>query len=292
MSIVGPNSQKFKIDSNLTIFLDKCNKYISQLNPFNQYLIWRYTIGSATINKYLIFNGFATNDKKVKSNAIYWTYLFFFYWNKPVKDKTFSPFNQYFLNPESYKSEKYSIAIAIAEQIVQKYIDALQNLILKAPAVTKPFYVYKVANEYPQLPKYNSGKIEPTSVLQLPFNSTTIDQEFDFGIFIPNEAHCCFFQILIPPGSHCLYIPQLFHAYPFEAEILLPHGVTFQLNSVKVIKMNYITPDQLNFRQIQTGPKFVVGPVYQIDQYVPCKNGACPIKQTEFVSFETILITT
>src|SRR5437867_3152472 len=73
-------------------FMLKCTNYISSLSLFGQYCIWRYTIGSASINKYLIFNGIggpSGNDTSTISNAIYWTQLFFKYHNNTFGSKVY-----------------------------------------------------------------------------------------------------------------------------------------------------------------------------------------------------------
>src|ERR1700761_7402559 len=72
----GPDSElPYNVPVPLRKFMLKCTKYIGKLSLFEQYTIWRYTIGSASINTFLIFSKIS-NIK----NTLYWCYLFFLYW--------------------------------------------------------------------------------------------------------------------------------------------------------------------------------------------------------------------
>src|SRR4030095_6164857 len=69
----GPGCQlSTTLSKPLLKFMQDCTNYFCTLIPFDQYVIWRYTIGSATINNNLIF-GLAGEHAK------YWCYLFFLY---------------------------------------------------------------------------------------------------------------------------------------------------------------------------------------------------------------------
>jgi hypothetical protein len=82
-------------------------------------------------------------------------------------------------------------------------------------------------------------------------------------------SDCCFFVLTIPKGSHVLYIPTEYHAYPFENEILLPHGCTFNLTQHAIDpQFQYITMESVQV--IQSKSQFTVGPVYELDpSHVP-----------------------
>jgi len=77
---LGPQSSKdYIISDSLRIHMQNCEAYVSsKLSSFDRYLIWRYTIGSASVNSFLITG-------KLSDNTVYWTYLFFQYWDNTVK---------------------------------------------------------------------------------------------------------------------------------------------------------------------------------------------------------------
>lgn len=266
-------------------FMRQCDVYVNKLSLFDRYLIWRYTIGSASVNSKLIMG-------KLSDNAIYWTFLFCKYWHNTTarpsvgipKDFTFAI--PLFESPASYNALDKGNQQAIAARLIDAYSQRLQQLIVKGPTTSESITVYKVAGEYPGLPK--SGDTLPARVVQLPFNSTTVANDFNFYIFTQPESTCCFFKIVIPPGIHVLHVPTEYHAYPFEFEILLPIGITFNILDIQQGVLNYIEPKDINMELTQKKDDLVMGPVFAYNQYQPCK-GTCMIRSKSFRVYDTVL---
>lgn len=285
----GPESElPHNIPIGLRKFMLKSNKYIGSLPLFKQYIVWRYTIGSASINTFLIF-GKITNVK----NALYWCYLFFLYWHNTTDamgdggslTRRFTKFKKFFDDADLFKDLPEEKALPLAEEIIKYYISTLQNIIMSAPPVKTGFHVYKVASDYPGLP--TSSKDVPKTVLQKPFNSTTINPHFNFAFFTSEESTGNLFDLLIPPGSHVLYVPADFHAYPFEKEVLLPMDCTFKITASYQGSIDVINKSDVNMITLQKPTKTIVmGPVYEIDQYKPCTgDDACLITNKDFTTF-------
>lgn len=279
-SLNGPAKQY--LNHPVLSHMRKCIKYLSNLSTFQQYCVWRYTIGSASINSYLIFN-------KLSDNSRYWVYLFFAYYRNTFErvekgeiPRGFTRYKVLFEEPERFQALPFNAQMNIAGDIIVKYIKILQKVILECPATKEEFNVYKVSSYYPQLPSPNPLEFTPTMVLQLPFNSTTISPNFNFAPFIKPESNCCFFVIRIPKGSRVLYVDQDFHAYPFENEIFLPFGCAFDIVSAKTETLNYIDPLSVNLERLQPQEDTQMGPVYDIDEYNPCKYGECIIQSKPF----------
>ena len=285
MQRYGPQkTQNYNYNDSLLKFMQSCDEYVARLAIFNKFIIWRYTIGSASVNYVLIFN-------KIGDNAPRWTYLFFKYHNNTFGgkqiDQDFKDFKWYFINPEAFNNLSLNEQIRISSTIINKYIKRLQNIILGAPKTTGKFHVFKVAPSYPGLP--SRGSSLPVDVLQLPFNSTTINPYFNFAPFIASNADGNLFDITIPSGSVCLFIPQDYHAYNFELEIILPFGSKFHITNIRQSNFDYVDPKSVNTVTVQNVNKIIVGPVYEINEYVPCTNG-CIIQEKPFTVYDTILL--
>src|ERR1700677_2945541 len=254
----GPGSiDQLNISVPLSQLILETNRYIAELSIWKQYLIWRYTIGSGSVNKELI--GIADQESKV-----IWTYQFFKYYNQKVYgiDKVERPFQKYkgfFLNAKKYLALRDTDKIKIASEVIGDYIRKLQEIILKAPVTQGSITVYKVSSEYPELPSKNN--FIPKEVFQKPFNSTSINPQFNFNTFIMEDADCCFFVINIPKGSHVLYIPPIYHAYPFENEVLLPFGSTFNIYGHIIEPFNYISNNDIRILKYQN-EQYVIAKVY------------------------------
>ena len=285
----GPGCQLTKtLSKTLLKFMQNCTQYFCSLIPFDQYIVWRYTIGSATINNNLIFN-------QIGQNAKYWCYLLFLYFYNTYNTLAGVPFafqkyKHYFENPNLFN---INTNINEIKDIIYLYTNRLQDIILKAPKPTKDIIVYKVSGRYPQLP--DPEHFTPTSVLQLPFNSTTINPHFNFATFISQDVlnssdiGCCFYYITIPQNQSCLYVPKEFHAYPYENEIILPYNITFDITDVTIDLFHFIDVNTVNIVNVQDDKKSIVmGPVYELDTYNPC-HGVCKIQEKEFYNYHTIV---
>lgn len=275
----GPNSvQNYKYSESLRLYQKMCISYISKLSPFDKYCVWRYTIGSASVNHLLIFN-------KLSDNSPRWTYLFFLFYHNTYGNKylpsDFRLYEQYFINPKSYNNSPDKLFIA--ETIIRFYIKRLEYIIFNSPSTPGDFNVFKVSSKYPGLPDKNNEL--PVDVLQLPFNSTTINPYFNYAPFINPDATCCLFNILIPKGSKCLYVPSEYHAYPFEQEIILPPGSTLNVFDIKISILNYIDPKTVNIIKLSDEKDIVMGNVYVLDEYFPCGQSQCRIQKRRFTTY-------
>lgn len=263
-------------------FIDHSSKYVANLSDFDKYCLWRYTIGSASVNSQLIFG-------RASDNSPYWTYLFFLYYNNTFKGThalipgTFNPWKKYFDKPGLFNKLGAESQLNIAGRVIEEYIRRLQKIILEGPKTPGVFHVTKVASKYPALP--DSINELPSSVLQLPFNSTTVNPYFNYAPFISPSATCCLFDIEVPAGSSCLYIPTDLHAYNFEHEIILPHSCFFDISDIRNESINYIDPASVNITQVQDKSKIIMGNVYTINEYYPCKVGRCFSQVKTFTTY-------
>jgi len=284
----GPSAtQSGEVPKSLLYFMRECEDYVAKLTLFKKYCIWRYTIGSASVNTYLITN-------TMSSNAIYWAYLFFKYWSNtakyPVKNipSKYKGFLPYFVNPDAFNRLGQDQQEGVAGLLIKTYAITLQQIILAAPKVKLDgFHVYKISSRYPGLPE--SVTELPAAVEQFPFNSTTVTQYFNFAIFAKAESTCCLFDIYVPPGSVCLSVPSFYHAYPWEREVILPIGSIFEVRQIVNGMMNYIEPTTLNSQMIQPKGDISMGNVFLINEYSPCKGGQCVVQKKPMTIYQTVL---
>ncbi len=281
----GPSTPNLLTEDVLT-FMRKSSYYVNHLSLFDRYILFRYTYGSASVNTKLIMN-------KVSDNAPYWTYLFFQVWHnttdRPQNVSTeFTPYVNFFNEPQTFNLLSKPTKMEISGKIIDLYISKLQKIIMNGPVVEgEGINVYKVASKYPGIP--NDVSELPARVVQLPFNSTTINKDFNFYIFTNPLDNCCFFQIYIPRGQHCLFIPSEIHAYPFEAEVILPTGCIFNIQNIKNGTLKFVDPKESNMVIVQDRANVVMGPVFQIDTYRPCGDKSCTIQSKSFNIYETVL---
>jgi hypothetical protein len=261
-------------------------KYLLSLSIWKQYIVWRYTVGSGQINMTLI--GFPNNE-----NVVLWAYFFLKYYNKKQYgidniEKPFIVYKKYFKTPTLLLSDKNKLKIS--KEIIKKYTDQLQQIILNSPSTEDDILVYKASSRYPGLPSDTQTLNEKkyVDVPQLPFNSTTYDPTFNFGLFITGTDTSVLFAINIPKGSKVLSVNPIFHAYPFEREIIFPHGVSFRVIDREKIKLSYISKDDIVLEKTQDPSKngsYLIGEVYKLPDVVKTTP-----KKGEITLFEAILI--
>lgn len=287
---LGPNEKADSVSNSTRRHILACNEYVGRLTTFSKYLLWRYSAGSASVNSYLIMG-------KLSGNALHWTYLFFLYWKNTAvaqqvdinATRNFTRYNAYFAAPESFqqlgKSDP-SAAGDIAMAVIRQYIMSLNAILLACPRPTGSLAVYKVASKYPGLPT-PMDKL-PMDVAQMPFNSTTIDANFNFVLFVPKDEfgrpigdNSVLFKLTIPPGSlGCLYVPSYVHAYSFEQEIILPTNCAFRVTQMSSNSMiPYVDPKTVRMDNVQPEIKNTnMGPVHDPNRYFPCGQYGC-VKQ-------------
>jgi hypothetical protein len=224
---------------------------------------------------------------KLGMNSKYWCYLFFLYWkntaigyNNRVNsvNSAFSSYVSYFENPNKIDE----LGESAIKNIIDLYIQELNRVLMGAPIVMEAFNTYKVSSMYPGLPQ--TIQELPTSVEQAPFNSTSIDPQFNFSAFLPKDPYgnpqtmnAAFFKIKLPVGARgCLYVPAYIHAYSFEAEIILPTGCKFDITYMsKGNTLNYVDPKTINMDVEQEQKNIMMGEVYNPNKYFPCYPGGC-----------------
>lgn len=257
-------------------FLESSYAYVYSLDDFSKYIVWRYTIGSATINTYMITGNLGMN-------AGYWCFLFFKYlFNTDpnmVVDSEWMQFRKYMLNPQSFQSLDKDTQMSIAGVIVPLYIKKLKMIILRSPEVNEGFHVYKSSSRYPTIPstddiKLASKQLITLEVIQNPFNSTSYNPNFNYDMF---RGEGVVWDIYIGKGQHVLGVPDLLHAYPFEDEIILLPGV-FDILSSQIVTLGSIEKDDFNLNTVQNTLNIMEGPVFMINEIKPCKTGNCEVK--------------
>jgi hypothetical protein len=229
-------------------------KYQMGLTFWNQFVIWSYTLGSGVVNNSLL----GTINKKnlsVWCGRIANTY-------REVTTKKNRRFPQAYKEFVSFLIGSGELDFEAQKRFLALYIENLQYLIKSAPALTGAITVFKASSPYPGL---KVGKVE-----QKPFNSTSYRVDMNYSIFLPPDGLCCMHRITIPKGSRVLILSPLLSAYPDEAEILLPHGVAFNVSNIYLMPLEVpVQTPQLEFKQIQSEP-YTLGPVYFYNYKVDC----------------------
>lgn len=289
---LGPTSRTRPYNGSLLRFINDCQRYTSDLPLFKKYVLWRYTIGSASINKRLIFQSGTPNDP-------YWVYLFFLYFRNTVRDQydtevkpsmlppDFRKLVELFVHPEKYANMHIDQKVEIANVVIPLYIRELQDILKGSPMVTGTgFVVYKVSGNYPGLP--DPTHFEPTLVPQIPFNSCTISSDFNFSPFIAPTGTSYLYQIFIPGGTKGpLFIDSDLHAYSsFEHEILLPAGCVFDIQSVVNVTLDYIDPQTVSIKNIQDKSNISMGNVFDLSEYT---TKPYLIQKKPFIMFNVLL---
>ena len=233
----GTNEKQYilNITKSLSELMIDHVKYLSGLSHWKQYMVWRYTLGSGSINMNLL--GIIKEDR-----VPYWVYLFFDYYNAKTYgtdniEKPFDKYKVYFKFPFKYLKHPIEKQLEIAKDILGLYAESLIEIIYNSPPTTGDIVVYKSSLPYPGIPTEVGQK--DILVKQELFNSTSYDPQFNYYMFMNPEGSCCAWRITIPKGSHVLLIGPPFHAYPSEREILLPFGVSLDVKSTEIMTLNY-----------------------------------------------------
>lgn len=247
-------------------------KYLVNLPLWKQYVVWRYTMGSATLNNYLLGR---LND----ANPQLWTLYFFSYYNYKLYGednigKRYKHLTSYFRNPEHYWKLDAGSQDEITQYILKNFAEELNSIILNAPETQEDITVFKSSTPYDDLPGANDAVYDRgVAVNQRIFNSTTYDSELNFRKFL--GAKCCLFELSIPKGSRVLAIAPTLHGYPHEHEILLPFSTkrdpcSFLISESKKITINLPLDTEGELVAVQEEP-FVIGEAYRESNRV-CKG--------------------
>lgn len=256
------------ITEGLSDLLRAHTEYLATRSYFDQFLVWRYTTSSRTLNT-LLLTGIDKDENA--ADEIEWL-------RHMVKDfdpryidhlaHQWKPLRAYFDDPKLLfdlnKHQRRKLATWALENVIWR----TKRIIHRAPKTTLPVVVYKTCSVYPTLPK--PGTL-PQRVLQVPFNSVSYDPQMNYGLFIMSPKHSILMRIVIPAGSSVLSINPTYHAYPFEREIVIPPGAHFHMQSESEIQLSYIPKDEPQTIDTQPqGPPFAIGEVVRLDPaYVP-----------------------
>jgi hypothetical protein len=282
-----------KISDDLALLLSQHSKYLLNLSVWDQFCIWRYTVESGTITRYLVHYAPSDDDKTTgkelpieeREGQVHWLYFFCKYFNLALYTSNAipPPYNELlsvngngisknlFQFPEHILSEPNRYVIA--ENTIKAYIRDIERIIDGAPVTPGNIRVYKVSTPYPEIEAIHDLD-RNIPVYQKPFNSTTYDPEFNFlpplRIDLSSDDSdddiCCFYTILIPKGSKVLSVSPLFHAYPYQREIILPFKTTLQVQNVTYSNLNLISNKYQQMILIQD-PPFHIGELYRLDDF-------------------------
>ena len=297
---LGPKQSFSKLDDdtlsrNVFTHIANCEAYVGGLSLFKRYCIFIYTLGSASINRYLIFGP----KKEFDSNSAFWVKRFIMIWVNTNGDsinlalnntpRDWNIIREYIKNINFYDNLSISNKINVYYSVISLYFETLEMIILGSPSTPGPVKAWKVASPYPGLPEANKN-FQPTQVIQEPFNSCTISPTFNPDPFIAESRNSVVFDMNIVEGSKALYIPTDLHAYGYiEREIILPHGTKFNIVDFNRNTSYYIPKDTINIERIQ-GPDIQMGTVYQISEYHPCNTGICQVLSDNFVQYVTNVV--
>lgn len=269
----GPNGKdKWILRQSVIEFMNECTEYMYHASVWSKFVVWRYTIGSGALNRHLI-------GIKNDPNLRFWVYLTCKWWyglllTEKYKDAQIeAPMDKYewkiwlsFKPDEVLKLDNNDPRLGA---FLDDFAICLRNVILGTPEVKEEFKVVKVSTKYPELP--DPSNFRPVSVPQKPFNSTTLDLELNFGFFLADDTENFIFVLTIPKGSHVLYIPPTITAYPWEQEVLLPFGCSFNMERLSSDVLQYYHKQQPFIRQIQKEP-LTIGPIWFVDDGIQTRK--------------------
>ena len=271
--LLGPDGKlRLHLNAGLSDMLRSHSRYLGNLSLWKQYLVWRYTVGSGQVNMGLL--GLGDQEKRY-----YWVKQFFQFYNTRVYplaaiELPFSQWDAYCQSPDTFRADTWNDDQL--KFVIQAYANALQQIILQAPPLEREVVVFKASNPYPTLPREDPLQ-QPVDVLQVPFNSTSYDPQFNYGLFLAPDTEWALMRLVLPVGTRCLSIDPLYHAWPFEREVLLPHGCIFRFEQAQPIRLDFFPKEQIRFDQVQRPPELVIGEIYRLP------TGWLPRQQQRFV---------
>jgi hypothetical protein len=230
--------------------------YQMELSFWSKFVIWSYTIGSGTVNMYLL-------GVVEKSNIPVWADRIartFRQASTGMKISIPKVYQEYipFLRGQS------NLSYQKKEELLILYIRNLQFIIKQAPPLTGDIVVYKASSPYPGL--------QPGKVHQKPFNSTSYRVDMNYSLFLPKNGLCCMHRIEIKKGAQVLILSPILSAYPDEAEIILPHGVDFNVKSISSMALNFpVQTPEVTFKTVQNEP-YTIGPIYFYNYKIDCST--------------------
>jgi hypothetical protein len=216
------------------------------LSDWDRFVIWSYTLGSGTVNSYLL-------GMLDKEDLFVWFQRIMMTYNQVTKGKGYKlppKFRPFFKGPSVDRLA-----------FLDLYAKHLQRIIKGAPPTQGTFKVYKASSPYPSL--------KVGDVYQRPFNSTSYRIDTNYSIFLPPGGLCCMHEITVPKGSRVLFLSPLLSAYPDEAEVLFPYGVSFRVSRTSSMKLNVPRNTTVQWKKVQE-PPFSIGPVFFYNYSMDC----------------------
>jgi len=269
-------------------------RYQSELGRMDQYLIWRYTMGSGALTRALVGAPDPESD-------LWWAFDVFAFYDtemyglEPVLGSAFARWARFFVRPKALLAAQGRGRIAA--KVIATFAREIERIVSNAPPTPGDIRLYKTASRYPGLPAPaeaiesrtvrvrclssarsssagRSGKdIDDgdrdtvlAAIEQKPFNSASFDPQLNFGLFLSPESSCCAFVLDVPRGSRLLLVDPSLHAYPFEREAILPTETVFVVeSSVEGLIGTIPSQTQMQLVKVQRGPPYVIGEVYRVD---------------------------
>ncbi len=222
-------------------------KYQMNLGFWDKFIIWSYTLGSATVNRYLM-------DKWDEEDVRIWAEGFLTTYQETADNKKHNI-------PDEYK--EFMTGSVNYLDLLEMYIENLQRIIRKSPSLTGDIIVYKASTPYPGL--------EVGDVKQEPFNSTSYRVDINYSTFLPPGGLCCMHKLVLRKGSRALILSPLLSAFPDESEIILPYGVTFRIRKITYMTLNVPNDAdiEIKYKTVQERP-YSLGPIYLYNYKVEC----------------------
>lgn len=237
-------------------------QYINALTKWQRFILFHHTLRSARINK-LLNTGIPDGYER----GIDWAreFLSNIEENRLQNDPNAYPF--YHMGPflpahivREQNPANVELQYDMVRYMMYLYITHLQTILLNAPVLEQDVYLYKVTTGvYPGLP--TTVQTIPIPVKQKPFNATTMSRVFNFGKFYDKLTACCYYVIRVSRGNRILYLSEHIHGFPYQDEVLLPFGTTFNVRYIQNTTQPYEVPKRID---IQKRP-YVIGPITIID---------------------------
>jgi len=260
------------LDRGILQTIEEHTKYQCNLSHWKKFIIWVYSFDSKFLNEFLI-NGMG-KDLETDDKMIIWVANFFKLYNfqeygEEKIEHNFKNLSHYFQNPGDLKNDpdRYSIT----REVFQKFSVELNQIVLDAPKTRFKLTLFKGSRTYDELPHpelLGDFRNREFYFEQNLFNSTTYDPNFNFTLFV--GGNCCLHELTIPKGSRLLFISPTIHAYPFEREVLLPVGVTFNFVRAEMVNIDLPSDEHPPIKTVQKEP-YHIGEVFR-----PLVN-SCPM---------------
>ena len=142
----------YDISPEFSQFLIRQNKYQMNLSLWKQYIIWKYTVASEPITRFLL-----QIQKDAEKIANRWTLHFFeaydvdFYGKKNI-GTSFRKWLKYFENPRKFAALESPKKFQISKEIIEQFQRELRRIISNTPKTATDFYVYKASRLYTGIP--------------------------------------------------------------------------------------------------------------------------------------------